>query len=108
MLADSYADLKRTLDEFERYCIGGEKDKLIEYLMGLNINLIKDIHIILHIGKNEFDNCIHKPFELYKKTMMLFDSLRGWQDKELEINKIIDYKSVNLHFQNGLKKLEFN
>ena len=106
MLKDNYVELQRASNELDKYHNEGKKDKLIEYLMGLNINIIKDIHVILHIGKNELNNCVHKPFELYKKTMLTFDALRGWQEKEVEVNKIVECEASYAHFKNGLEILE--
>ena len=82
------------------------KGELIEFLSRLDMKLIKDIKIILHIGKNEVDNCIHTPLELYKRTMTTFEVFKGWKDKESEILSILENKLLSTHFDNGLAVLD--
>lgn len=105
MLSDYYVDFKNISQIFNEHCTE-EKDEVIDYLSRLDMQLIKAIKVVLHIGKNEKDNCIHKPHELYKKTMNSFDILRCWKDKETEINGILTDSSISEYFDNGLKILK--
>lgn len=111
MLNDYYVDFKNISQVFNDYCNGEEGlinncNNVIDYLNNLDMQLIKAIKIILHIGKNENNNCIHTPHELYKKTMNSFDILRGWKDKETEINSISIDSSISKYFDNGLEILK--
>lgn len=112
MLMDHYVEFKNISRIFHECSKeDGEykeesKGELIEFLSRLDMKLIKDIKIILHIGKNEVDNCIHTPLELYKRTMTTFEVFKGWKDKESEILDILENKLLSKYFDDGLAVLD--
>ncbi|GAA0068706.1 hypothetical protein K5V21_15825 [Clostridium sardiniense] len=112
MLRDYYVEFQNISRIFNEYCKNNEecikeaKDDIIDYLSRLDMKIIKDIKVILHIGKNESNNCIHTPIELYKRTMTTFDVFKGWGDKESEVASIIENTSLNEYFDNGLSVLD--
>ena len=112
MLMDHYVEFKNVSRIFHECSKeNGEyneksKDELIDFLSRLDMKLIKDVKVILHIGKNEVDNCIHTPLELYKRTLTTFDIFKGWKDKESEILGILENKLLSKHFDSGLEVLD--
>lgn len=112
MLMDHYVEFKNISRKFNECSKdNGEyseeyKNELIDFLSRLDMKSIKDIKVILYIGKNEVDNCIHTPLELYKRTMTTFDVFKGWKDKELEILDILENKLLSKYFDDGLAVLD--
>lgn len=112
MLNDYYVEFQNISRIFNEYCkndkefIKEDKSDIMNYLSRLDMKIIKDIKVILHIGKNESNNCIHTPLELYKRTMTTFDVFKGWGDKESEVSNIIENTLLNEYFDNGLAVLD--
>lgn len=107
---EEYRELSRLFDEYckkeDRNSMESKKD-VIEFLNNLDMDLIKEIQIILYIGCKD-NKCESKEEaeKLFNKTMESFDMLKGWRTKDIEIKNMVIDNPLNEYFKNGIEILK--
>lgn len=81
------------------------KNALIGYLLEQEMNFIKCIQVVFHLGRNPERYEGNLPETLYEKTMRSFDTLKGWRSKEIEIRNMIIKIPLDVYFAGGLQVL---
>ena len=80
------------------------KDALITYLNQQEMEFVKCVQIILHLGRNP-QNATEDPEALYNKTMYAFNTLKGWRPQDIEVRHMVIKIPLDTYFANGLKVL---
>lgn len=80
------------------------KEALANYLNAQDMEFVKCIQVILHLGRNPQQN-VEDPEALYHKTMQAFDTLKGWRPQDIEVRHMMIKIPLDTYFMDGLKVL---
>lgn len=86
-----------------------EKDKqkeLINYLNEQDMEFVKAIQVILHIGRTKEVSEGADPERLYAQVMESFNLLKGWRTKEIEVRNMIIKVPLDQYFMKGIEILK--
>lgn len=81
------------------------KEALIAYLNEQDMEFIKCVQVILHVGRNP-ENKGEDPQALYEKTMNAFNMLKGWRPQDIEVRHMVIKIPLDVYFATGLKVLD--
>ena len=105
---EEYDDLNKILCDYckkeNKNSFDSKKD-VIEYLSKLDMDLIKEIQVILHIGCTCKEN-VMKPELLFDNIKQNFDVLKGWRTKEIEISNMVIDAPLDKYFEDGIEILQ--
>lgn len=83
-----------------------EKDKaLTEYLDKLDFEQIKILQTIMYLGRDQDYDSNDTPEQIYKKQREYFDNL-GWNEKWMEVEKILEKAPLDQYLKKGLEILK--
>lgn len=78
------------------------KQTLSDYLNMQEMDFIKFIQVVIHIGKTKEVGQVDVPGSIYVETMQAFDLLKGWRPKEIEIQNMIIKAPLDEYLEKGL------
>lgn len=91
----------------EKAMVESEEDRnLREYLESLDYETIKTLQIVMYLGRDQNYNENDTPEELFRKMREHFDELGWHEDKELEINQMIEKAPLDKYLKDGLRILK--
>lgn len=108
---DQFTELRCLLEDYVKASEGSAEEKacqnkLKEYLGSQEMDFVKAIQVVLHIGRTKTLEETQAPEALYKETMNAFNMLKGWRPQEIEINNMIIKVPLDVYLMKGMQILQ--